>query len=196
MRSRETIHGGLGPGNLGVVVARPSWQDSAPGRSPRRSARARRCSTFARKPRRARARLLRRDLPRRAITHAGPAADGTPEIERNRLIYPHLDTDEETPVGPGRQHSVSRIEDTVIPVGPSPTSCPTLIIDGFDFHGAARRSTPRRSGQEVGAETWCRQRLLSTRPTAMPQYGPCLDAGRAAALLRRAQRHRAAAARG
>ena len=158
----KSIHGGLGPGNVGVVVARPgvgktallvqiALDDLLRGKkvlhisheNPVEHIRAYYDEIF-------------HDV---AITHglAQPQMVRL-EVERNRLIYSHLDTGEDPPVsGRGGSTSVSRIEDTVTFAKAVAHFEPdALIIDGFDFHGASREAIHALGvlAKKLGAETW------------------------------------------
>ncbi len=158
----RSIHGGLGPGNVGAIVARPGVGKTAL------------LVQIALDD-------LMRDRKVLHITHEHPVDRvrsyydeifhelaityqlAQPqmvrlEVERNRLIYSHLDhVIQGPPSHRGGTSSVSRINETVnFSKTVAHFQPQTIIIDGFDFEGAKDEAMAalKKLAADVGAELW------------------------------------------
>ncbi len=97
------------------------------------------------------------------------------EIEQNRLIYSHLNTNGDSP--PSRRgggSSVSRIEDTIRFARDFAHFEPdAIVIDGFDFENATSEAVQslRETAQRLNAEMWLSAKT-EERPAAESANGP------------------------
>lgn len=97
------------------------------------------------------------------------------EIERNRLIFSHLDHAANNPPSMrGGSSSVSRIEETIKFATEMAHFKPdAIVIDGFDFHNATTEAVDALKGiaADLGAEMWLSAETPEYAEDEAPQSG-------------------------
>ncbi|MCA9625299.1 MAG: AAA family ATPase, partial [Myxococcales bacterium] len=158
----KSIHGGLGRGNVGVLVARPgvgktavlvqiALDDLLRDRKVLHISHVNAVDHV-----RSYYEEIFHDL---VITHnLAQAQEVHLEIERNRLIFSHLDHSTNNPPSQrGGSSSVTRIEQTVkFATEYAHFEPDAIIIDGFDFHNATDQAVQdlQALAKELNAEMW------------------------------------------
>jgi hypothetical protein len=181
----RSMHGGLGRGNVGVVVARPgvgktamlvqiALDDLLHGKQVLHIS-----HDHAVERVRAYYDELFHDL---VITHALAHASSVHlEVERNRLIYSHLTPDKDAPMSArGGTSSIGKIEDTVgFAIDVAQFKPFTVIIDGFDFDHASRDAVDSLCAlaERLDVEMWLSAKTkeyvtLEPPPSASPGSTP------------------------
>jgi hypothetical protein len=172
----RSLHGGLGRGNVGVVVARAgvgktgllvhiALDDLMRGRKVLHISHEHAVDRV-----RSYYDEIFHDI---AITHRLAQAQLVRlDMERNRLICSHLSTDTEPPVSlRGGSSSIAKIEQTLsFALDVAHFQPDTVIIDGFDFEGAtdAAVATLTKAAASHDAELWLSAKTAERIMTAPP----------------------------
>lgn len=166
----RSMHGGLGRGNVGVVVARPGVGKTAllVQIALDDLLRERRVLHISHEHPVDRVRSFYDEIFHDMVITYGLAQAEVVrvEIERNRLIYSHLHLEDPAPVSArGGSSSISRIEDTITFAKAVAQFEPdVVIIDGFDFEQASREAVNalRALGKKLDAEMWLSAKTSSS----------------------------------